>query len=195
MSLDIAHGLNYLHASTEDKERTMQFGVNCANILLDKNFRAKIACFWLSILPADQDDDTYNNLAKKVQLDPEYIKIDKLKSNSGIYSFGVILFEILCGRLDYDEIYYVANEKGLPTIAQRRFIEETLLEMIDPKLLMEETVDNKFILNEEVNEHSFNAYTKIAYECLTEIQADGPSIEFVIKELQKALNFQVSHCF
>ncbi|KAM0028485.1 putative protein kinase RLK-Pelle-LRR-I-1 family [Helianthus debilis subsp. tardiflorus] len=197
ISLDIAHGLNYLQTSTEDRERIMQFDINSTNILLDAKWRAKIACFWHSrFISADKEANilNINNIvAKDVQSDPEYIKLEMLKKDSGIYSFGVILFEIMCGKVQYDEIYYGKNEKGLPIIARRCFEEGTLLkEMLDSNL-KEETDVKTFRLNEEVNQDSFNAFTKIAYECCALAEADRPLMEDLIKELEKALKLQEKH--
>ncbi|MFS7919835.1 putative protein kinase RLK-Pelle-CR4L family [Helianthus anomalus] len=180
ISLDIAHGVNYLQTSAEDKQRIMQFDVKSANILLDAKWRAKIACFFLSTLNSTNFD------ARNVQMNPK---------ESCIYSLGVILFEILCGRLHFDEIYYAENEKGLPIMAQRCFDEETIInKMIDPSL-KEETDENNCILNEDVNEDSFYIFLKIACRCCAIREADRPALKAILEELENALHIQVSQCF
>lgn len=189
MCLDIAHGLNYLHTTMEDKERIIHRDIKSANILLYENWEAKIADFGLSRFHPASTINTYNIAGTEVYLDPEYLKTGKLKKESDIYSFGVVLFEIMCGRLAYDEIYNVGNDKGLPSIVRRLFSDGNLKEMVDPKI-KEESIENRFSLNRGPNQDSLDAFSKIAYQCLAETQAERPTMEAVIKELEKALYFQ-----
>ncbi|KAK1410915.1 hypothetical protein QVD17_37457 [Tagetes erecta] len=116
----------------------------------------------------------------------EYLTKFKYKKESDIYSFGVVLFEVMSGRLAYDSIYIDENHMGLAPIARKRFNEGTLKELLDPKIFVEDD-DQSFTLNRGPNEDSFDAFTKVAYHCLAETQAKRPTMEVVIKELQKAL--------
>ncbi|KAK1430279.1 hypothetical protein QVD17_12912 [Tagetes erecta] len=195
ISLDIARALRYLQTfGIKEKQRIMQFAMNSTNILLDAERKAKIACFWLSnLFSADKEANINNTIAKEVQSDVECIKIEKLKSESAIYSFGVILFEILCGKVQYDKTYYSKKEKGLPVIARRCMDEETFLNvMIDPNL-KRETDEKTCVLNEEVDKKSFDAFSQIAYKCCAVREAERPSMDVIIEELEKAKNSQVKH--
>ncbi|KAJ0511657.1 putative protein kinase RLK-Pelle-CrRLK1L-1 family [Helianthus annuus] len=189
--LDIAHGLNYLHSHTP---MIIHRDIKSANILLDDNWVAKIADFGLSKLQrATQQGTTLitNNLAgTEVYLDPEYKNTGRLKKESDIYSFGVVLFEVLCGRLAYDEIY---SGRGLPSVARQRFNEGTLKGMVDPKLMEVDEIIS--MLKGGVNQDSLETFSKIAHQCLAETQSGRPTMEVIIKELEKALNFQVSNLF
>ncbi|KAL8238282.1 hypothetical protein R6Q59_019363 [Mikania micrantha] len=187
--LDIAHGLKYLHTSTEDKDTIIHRDIKSANILIDGNWVAKIADFGLSKLHnANQQGSTFvtNNIAgTEVYLDPEYLSTGKLKTKSDIYSFGVVMFEIMCGKLAYDNIY---GQKGLPSRVQQRFNEGTLNNLVDPKLV--EADENILNLIGGVDQDSLDTFTKIGYQCLAETQAERPTMEVIIQELKKALNFQ-----
>ncbi|GKD36968.1 kinase-like domain, phloem protein 2-like protein, partial [Tanacetum coccineum] len=191
--LDIAEGLKYLHTSMEGKPRIIHRDIKSANVLLDVNWNAKIADFGLSKFhPANQLASTIKTKAvagTEVYIDPEYLTTGKYKKQSDIYSFGVVLFEILSGTLAYDSVYLDENNKGLAPIARRRFSEGTLKELIDPTMMVEDN-EQMFTLNRGPNQDSFNAFTKIAYQCLAETQAKRPLIEVVIKELHNAQNFQ-----
>ncbi|KAJ0511656.1 putative protein kinase RLK-Pelle-LRR-I-1 family [Helianthus annuus] len=192
--LDIAHGLNYLHTHIDGKPMIIHRDIKSANILLDDNWVAKIADFGLSKLQrATQQGTTLitNNIAgTEVYLDPEYKNTGKLKKESDIYSFGVVLFEVLCGRLAYDEIY---SGRGLPSVARQRFNEGTLKGMADPKLMEADEIIS--MLKGGVNLDSLETFSKIAHQCLAETQSGRPTMEVIIKELEKALNFQVSNLF
>ncbi|XP_035836233.1 uncharacterized protein LOC110942571 isoform X2 [Helianthus annuus] len=187
--LDIAHGLNYLHTHIEGKPMIIHRDIKSANILLDDNWVAKIADFGLSKLQrATQQGTTLitNNIAgTEVYLDPEYKNTGKLKKESDIYSFGVVLFEVLCGRLAYDEIY---GGRGLPSVARQRFNDGTFKEMVDPKLMEADEIIS--MLKGGVNQDSLETFSKIAHQCLAETQSGRPTMEVIIKELEKALNFQ-----
>ncbi|KAL8214579.1 hypothetical protein R6Q57_004028 [Mikania cordata] len=188
--LDIAHGLNYLHTSTKEKQTIIHRDIKSANILLDDNWVAKIADFGLSKLHhlcAQRSTMVTQNIAgTEVYLDPEYMSTGRLKCKSDVYSFGVVLFEMMCGKVAYDTTY---NEKGLPSAVRQHFNEGTLKELVDPK--MKEVDENISMLIGGVNQHSLDTFSKVAYQCLAETQSKRPTMEVVIKELMRALNFQV----
>ncbi|GJV67911.1 probable receptor-like protein kinase [Tanacetum coccineum] len=142
--LDIAEGLKYLHTSMEGKPRIIHRDIKSANVLLDVNWNAKIADFGLSKFHhANQLASTIKTKAvagTEVYIDPEYLTTCKYKKQSDIYSFGVVLFEILSGTLAYDSVYLDENNKGLAPIARRRFSEGTLKELIDPTMMVEDNV-------------------------------------------------------
>ncbi|KAF5768415.1 putative protein kinase RLK-Pelle-CR4L family [Helianthus annuus] len=191
--LDIAHGISYLHTDMEGKPRIIHRDIKSDNILLDENMNAKLADFGLSKLhPTNQQPSTIyskNIAGTTLYMDPEYTTTGKYKRESDIYSFGVVLFEVLSGKVAYDSTYTDEDDLGLAPIARRRFNEGTIKELIDPKLI-EDDDDHIFTLNKGPNQDSFHAFSKIAYQCLAETQAKRPAINVVIKELQNALKLQ-----
>ncbi|MFS8008590.1 putative protein kinase RLK-Pelle-CR4L family [Helianthus anomalus] len=191
--LDIAEGIRYLHTDMEGKPRIIHRDIKSDNILFDENMNAKLADFGLSKShPTNQQPSTIHskNIAgTELYIDPEYSATGKYKRESDIYSFGVVLFEILSGRVAYDSVYTKENDLGLAPVARRRFSEGTVKELIDPKII-EEDDGRIFTLNRRPNQDSFNTFSKIAYRCLAETQAKRPTIDVVIKELQNALKFQ-----
>ncbi|KAD2804478.1 hypothetical protein E3N88_37855 [Mikania micrantha] len=78
--------------------------------------------------------------------------------------------------------------KGLPSIVRQRFNEGTLNNLVDPKLV--EADENILNLIGGVDEDSLDTFTKIGYQCLAETQNERPTMEVIIQELEKALNFQ-----
>nr|GEV84234.1 protein kinase-like domain, phloem protein 2-like protein [Tanacetum cinerariifolium]GEV84237.1 protein kinase-like domain, phloem protein 2-like protein [Tanacetum cinerariifolium] len=64
----------------------------------------------------------------------------KLGTKSDSYSFGVVLFNNLCGKLAYDLIYN-GSDKGLAPMTRQCCNDGTIKEMIDPKLLEETDED------------------------------------------------------
>ncbi|XP_071687787.1 uncharacterized protein [Rutidosis leptorrhynchoides] len=191
--LDIAHGLDYLHANVSDKERIIHRDIKSANILLGKNWDAKIGDFGLSkFFCANQLRSTIVTdriVGTEVYLDPEYSRTGKLKKESDIYSFGVVLFEMFSGTLAYKKIYTDENNKGLAVVARRHFSEGTLMEIVDPEV-MEEADEHCFGLKIGPNQKSLDVFSKIAFQCLAETQDDRPKLIDVTKELEIALKLQ-----
>ncbi|KAK9080257.1 hypothetical protein SSX86_001933 [Deinandra increscens subsp. villosa] len=195
LCLDVARGINYLHTKMEGKPMIIHRDIKSDNILLDKNLIAKVADFGLSkfhkLNLMKQQASTVNTkhiAGTPYYMDPEFYSTGNYKRASDVYSFGVVLFEVLCGRMTYDQIYLHENDNGLAPIARRRFTEGTLKELIDPKMI--DYNDDIFIFNGGPNENSFNTFSKIAYECLAESQAKRPTMEVIINALQNALNLQ-----
>ncbi|GKD65725.1 kinase-like domain, phloem protein 2-like protein, partial [Tanacetum coccineum] len=190
--LDIAHGLNYIHNNTDHgKQKMIHRDIKSDNILLADNWKAKIADFGLSKFhPADQLASTFYTsmiVGTYVYLDPEYQKDGKLSKKSDIYSFGVVLLEILTRRLAYDSVYTDVNENGLAPIARDHFEKRTVMEIVDHKI-KEETDEHVFSLSKGPNKESLDRFLEITFRCVAETQAQRPTIEVVIKELKKSEN-------
>ncbi|KAJ0840010.1 putative protein kinase RLK-Pelle-LRR-I-1 family [Helianthus annuus] len=183
MCLEIAQGLNHLHTKVVNPQRLIHIDIKSANILLDKNRGVKIAYFVISKLHSVLNED----IGMKVYEDPEYEATGKLKRESDVYSFGVVLFEIFCGKLAYDPVYTKENEKGLSPIARQCFYDGTIESIMDPKL-KEETNEDISSSNRGPNRDSLDTFLKIAYQCLGEA-AKRPTMEIVIMELKRAINF------
>nr|XP_043610561.1 uncharacterized protein LOC122582258 isoform X2 [Erigeron canadensis] len=187
--IDIAYGLEYLHKVIEDKECIIHRDIKSANILLDDKWETKIADFGLSKLHPTYDQRStfisHNIGGTQVYMDPEYEKTGNLKTSSDIYSFGVVLCEIFSGNLAYDDMY---NTKGLPSVARQCVNDRTIEKMVDPHL--KEADENIFGLNDGLNLDSLYTFLKIASQCVEKAQVDRPTMEVIIKELEKSLNLQ-----
>ncbi|KAM7462711.1 hypothetical protein LguiA_030832 [Lonicera macranthoides] len=134
--LGAAHGLDYLHTCISVEDSIIHRDMKSSNILLDKNFAAKVSDFGLSrICPIAQSctDIKTNVKGTTGYVDPEYMLTLKLTRKSDVYSFGVVLFEVLCGRRAVD--FSLDEEQwSLARWAQYCTENETLHRIIDPNL-------------------------------------------------------------
>ncbi|KAK1416401.1 hypothetical protein QVD17_32192 [Tagetes erecta] len=98
--LDIARGLAYLHE--ECRQKIIHLDIKPQNILLDSNFTAKVSDFGLSKLV----DRNQSQVMTTIKGTPGYIAPEWWSSfitdKVDVYSFGVLLLEILYGRKVFD---------------------------------------------------------------------------------------------
>ncbi|KAK1426154.1 hypothetical protein QVD17_14823 [Tagetes erecta] len=190
--IDVAHGLQYLHSTTDHKQKIIHRDIKCANILLGKNFEAKIGDF--SVSKFDNTWEVINPthiVGTPMYLDPEYVRTGKFKIESDVYSFGVVLFELLSGRLAYDPVYTKENDYGLGPFVRKYFDEKrTIKELVDPNL---EKQSSSAVSKGLINPDSLNTFAAIGYRCLAEKQTERPTMKTVIEELEKALKFQTQN--
>ncbi|KAH0909236.1 hypothetical protein HID58_032557 [Brassica napus] len=101
IALGSAKGLAYLHEDCHP--RIIHRDIKSANILLDFNFDAMVADFGLAKLTSDN----YTHVSTRVMgtfgyLAPEYASSGKLTEKSDVFSYGVMLLELITGKRPVD---------------------------------------------------------------------------------------------
>ncbi|KAL3359487.1 hypothetical protein AABB24_016176 [Solanum stoloniferum] len=97
MALGIARGLLYLHEECDSP--IIHCDIKPQNVLLDSKYNAKISDFGLSkLLKKDQTRTDTCARGTVGYLAPEWLKNAPITPKVDIFSFGVMLLEITCGR-------------------------------------------------------------------------------------------------
>lgn len=180
MCIGAARGLDYLHTGIGTKQGIIHRDVKSSNILLDDNYAAKISDFGLAKLTPTNQTHTYVSTGVKGTfgyMDPRYFFTSKLTRKSDVYAFGVVLFEVLCGRPAVDTS--LAEEKwGLATWAPSCIKEGKLSQIVDSRL------------REQISPNCLKEFSDIAVSCIHSSSNQRPTMAEVVAKLELALSLQ-----
>ncbi|XP_039125846.1 G-type lectin S-receptor-like serine/threonine-protein kinase LECRK3 [Dioscorea cayenensis subsp. rotundata] len=95
IAIDVARGLHYLHEEVEN--HIIHCDIKPQNILIDKSENAKISDFGLAKLLMPEQTKTFTGIrGTRGYLAPEWHKNVAITVKADVFSFGVLLFEIIC---------------------------------------------------------------------------------------------------
>lgn len=130
--LGTAKGLAYLHEGLEPK--IVHRDVKSSNILLDRQWNAKVSDFGLAkLLCSERPYVTTRVMGTFGYVAPEYARTGMLNERSDVYSFGVLIMEMITGRTPVDYTRPTA-EVNLVEWLKRMVAERRVEEVVDPKL-------------------------------------------------------------
>ncbi|KAK3131215.1 hypothetical protein QOZ80_6BG0503570 [Eleusine coracana subsp. coracana] len=173
---DVARGLAFLHGA----DRPIIYrDFKSSNILLDKDFNAKLSDFGLAkegpmggkTHVSTRVMGTYGYAA------PEYMATGHLTVMSDVYGFGVVLLEMLVGRRALEQSRAGARDGSLVDWARPILIRPKKLERI---------VDRR--MAELGGARSLERVARVAYDCLSQNPKVRPAMAKVVQTLDAVLS-------
>ncbi|PSS31854.1 G-type lectin S-receptor-like serine/threonine-protein kinase [Actinidia chinensis var. chinensis] len=114
IALGTARGITYLHE--ECRDCIVHCDIKPENILLDENYNSKVSDFGLAKL-VNPKDHRYRTLTSvrgtRGYLAPEWLANLPITSKSDVYSYGMVLLEIVSGRRNFDVSEETNRKKGV----------------------------------------------------------------------------------
>ncbi|KAL0908390.1 hypothetical protein M5K25_022881 [Dendrobium thyrsiflorum] len=122
-----AQGLAYLHHDCSP--RIIHRDVKSSNILLDKDFEAHLTDFGIakSLCVNKAHTSTYV-MGTIGYIDPEYARTSRLNEKSDVYSYGIVLLELLTGKKAVD------NECNLHHLILAKAANNAVMETVEPDI-------------------------------------------------------------
>ncbi|KAJ0654161.1 putative transferase, protein kinase RLK-Pelle-DLSV family [Helianthus annuus] len=167
--IGVAKGLAYLHE--EVQPHVIHRDIKPSNILLDVDFTPKISDFGLAKLFPDHLTHISTRIAgTQGYLAPEYLIRGHLSRKADIYSFGILLLEIVSGRPNQDR-RLPDEEQYLLDLARQLYREGELQRLVDTSV------------EEDADIYEACRYLKIGLLCTQILPKSRPSMSNVVNML------------
>ncbi|RZC68519.1 hypothetical protein C5167_031786 [Papaver somniferum] len=170
IAVGVAQGLSYIHHNCSPP--IIHRDVKSSNILLDSDFKAKVADFGVAkIVQAGQPYSASIVAGSFGYIAPEYGRTLKVNEKVDVYSFGVVLLELVTGR----EANKGDEDRSLAEWAAHRFLETPLDALLDEEV------------KEGSNVAEMTSVFRLGLMCTSALPSNRPT-------MSGALQYLVRHC-
>ncbi|CAM6038948.1 unnamed protein product [Sphagnum compactum] len=189
IAVGTARGLAYLHEGCSS--RIIHFDVKPENILLDEEMRPRVADFGLAkLMRRDQSYRVTTMRGTIGYMAPEWGKDVPITEKSDVFSFGIVLLELVSGRRNFDRSLG-ERESFLPAWAfslLEKNGRNTLLEIVDKSLQLSQTSNSMHEGQEEeelqLQQQACLNMILVALWCIQEEISLRPTMGTVLKMLE-----------
>ncbi|KAA3472959.1 leucine-rich repeat receptor-like protein kinase PXL1 [Gossypium australe] len=180
IAVGIAQGLNYLHHDCHPS--VIHRDIKSNNILLDANLEARIADFGLARMMIHKNETVSMVAGSYGYIAPEYGYTLKVDEKIDIYSFGVVLLELLSGKMPLDPSF--GESVDIVEWTRMKIKKNRGFEVLDPAIAGQ----CKHVQEE------MQLVLRIALLCTAKLPKDRPSMRDIITMLAEAKPRRKSVC-
>ncbi|CAL4929851.1 unnamed protein product [Urochloa decumbens] len=172
IAVGVARGLTYLHEKC--RECIIHCDIKPENILLDEELGAKLADFGMAKLLGHEFSRVLTTMRGTMgYLAPEWLAGAPVTAKADVYSFGLLLFELVSGRRNNG-----SSEEGgrsavyFPVHAAVKLHAGDVLGLLDEKLAG------------DANAEELERVCKVACWCIQDEEGDRPTMGLVVQQLE-----------
>ncbi|KAF8108157.1 hypothetical protein N665_0114s0047 [Sinapis alba] len=179
IALGSAKGLAYLHNVAQPP--VIYRDLKTANILLDHGYKAKLSDFGLAKFgpSGDMSHVSTRVMGTHGYCAPEYARTGKLTMKSDIYSFGVVMLELITGRKPIGDSC-MGSKRMLVNWVLPLFRDQEIRKIADPMLSIQ---------GHDYMEEAVGRALELAYMCLREDANARPTVKEVVEALDNIVKF------
>ncbi|XP_010671571.2 G-type lectin S-receptor-like serine/threonine-protein kinase At5g24080 [Beta vulgaris subsp. vulgaris] len=167
VALGTAQGIAYFHEQC--RNRIIHCDIKPENILLDENFCPKVSDFGLAKLMGREHSHVVTMVrGTRGYLAPEWISNRPITVKADVYSYGMLLLEIIGGRRNLD-MSFDAQDFFYPGWAFEEMVNHKAIKVVDKRL------------GGAVDEEELTRILKIAFWCIQDDLSVRPSMGEVVK--------------
>lgn len=175
IALGTARGITYLHE--ECRDCIIHCDIKPENILLDDNFNAKVSDFGLAKLinvREHQNRALTSVMGTRGYLAPEWLANLPITSKSDVFSYGMVLLELVGGRRNFD-ISSNSGRRKFSTWAFEQFELGNISSIVDERL------------GGNINMGQVQRAIQVSFWCIQEQSSRRPSMGKVVQMLEGVL--------
>eukprot|EP01018_Ginkgo_biloba_P027326 Gb_34076 [translate_table: standard] len=188
IAIDIAHAVEYLHHHSPVE--VVHCDLKPANVLLDENMTAHVADFGIARITCANSMDLYTSTIKVKgtvgYIAPEYGQGGMVSAKGDVYSYGILLLEMLTRRRPTDDMF--SGGLNLQKWVNMAF-PERMVEVVDECLFTNVSLSRNvnFILNDDEQDKIYECVREmmgVGLACTKEMPQQRPEMRDVVGALE-----------
>ncbi|KAK6133027.1 hypothetical protein DH2020_033237 [Rehmannia glutinosa] len=175
IAVGLASALTYLHQECE--QQVIHRDIKTSNIMLDASYNARLGDFGLARL-MDHDKSPVSTLTAGTMgyLAPEYLQYGKATEKTDVFSYGVVILELACGRRPIEREGEGQKMVNLVDWVWKLHSEGKIVEAADERL------------NGEFDECGMKKLLLVGLSCANPDSSERPSMRRVFQILNNEAN-------
>ncbi|KAL2948938.1 hypothetical protein AAZX31_20G151300 [Glycine max] len=177
IAIATAQGIAYFHEQCRD--RIIHCDIKPENILVDENFCPKVSDFGLAKLMGREHSHVVTMVrGTRGYLAPEWVSNRPITVKADVYSYGMLLLEIIGGRRNLD-MSFGAEDFFYPGWAYKEMTNGSIIKVADRRL------------NGAVDEEELTRALKVAFWCIQDEVSMRPTMGEVVRLLEDSIDINM----